>query len=73
MANYDQPAFTITHTTIDLLTQAANGEYVVASVTDPVWLETLQLMDNAFGSLSGGSGGTPSGQDINGYGYSHSG
>lgn len=73
MANYDRPAYTYPSITIDYAAQANGNQIGIPSISDSAWNAQMQFMINAFGTLTGGSPGSPSGQDINGYGYSHSG
>ena len=73
MANYDRAAFEYPNASVNYAAQAAANTIGLCSITEPGWNATMQFMVNAFGTLTGGGPGSPSGQDINGYGYSHSG
>lgn len=73
MANYDQAAFQYPNISTDYNSQATANTIGIAPISEPGWNATMQYMVNAFGTFSGGGPGNPSDQDINGYGYSHSG
>lgn len=71
MANYDQPAYVATSIPFDASVVAAS--YSLVPVTDPAWIAQRAAAVLAFNIYGGGGSSNPSGQDINGYGYSHSG
>jgi hypothetical protein len=63
MANYDGPTYMIV---AGVGVEAGEPYYVPFWTSHPTWSPIV-----TFGP--GGGGSTPSDQDINGYGYSHSG
>lgn len=65
MANYDGPTYS--YPTVNAGIEADETLYVLYWTTQPTWAQAPP-----FGP-GGGGGSTPSDQDINGYGYSHSG
>ena len=65
MADYDGPTYTISPGTFRETNYERDNHFVV-----PFTFPTVVVPAPFMG---GGSSGTPSGQDINGYGYSHSG
>ena len=65
MANFDGPTYTITPGSFREAGWETNNHIPVP------WMNAPEFSLAEMGS--GGGGGSPSGQDINGYGYSHSG